>query len=410
MAKVLVFFTASYPFGKGETFIENEIKYLAESFDKVVIVSNNTVDAQTREVPSNVVLERKSYELERSEKIKAFFNVLSPLFRSELKIIKEVYCKKLTPPMFNTMVLSMQKMNVWNSYINRLLPKYTSMNDDVYLYSYWANDMALAVAEFDGSRVRKKITRAHGWDTYFEASEIGYLPFRKHILEKIGMQCFISNAGLNYYLELFPELKDKMTIKRLGVSALDKIADYAENVSLVVVSCSNVIPLKRVSLIAEALKMQNGRVEWHHFGDGYLFEELKSVASKCLDNSENISYTLHGRVPNSEYLDFLAKSKVDLFMNVSTTEGVPVSIMEAMSISIPCFATNVGGNSEIVNDKNGLLLPADLTPEYLAEKITWFNGLSEEEKKQMRESAYETWEEKYNAEKNYNEFIKLIFE
>ena len=32
-----------------------------------------------------------------------------------------------------------------------------------------------------------------------------------------------------------------------------------------------------------------------------------------------------------------------VFLNVSSSEGVPVSIIEAMSFGIPCIATNVGG-------------------------------------------------------------------
>ena len=59
MAKILFFFTSEYPYGSGETFIENEIQYLASRFDKIVIVSNNTKDKQTRVVPENVLLLRK---------------------------------------------------------------------------------------------------------------------------------------------------------------------------------------------------------------------------------------------------------------------------------------------------------------------------------------------------------------
>lgn len=41
---------------------------------------------------------------------------------------------------------------------------------------------------------------------------------------------------------------------------------------------------------------------------------------------------------------------------MSDSEGIPVSIMEAMSFGIPVIARNVGGMSEIVNEENGLLL------------------------------------------------------
>ena len=39
---------------------------------------------------------------------------------------------------------------------------------------------------------------------------------------------------------------------------------------------------------------------------------------------------------------------IDLFINTSSSEGVPVSIMEALSVGIPIIATDVGGTKEIV--------------------------------------------------------------
>ncbi|NCO54621.1 MAG: glycosyltransferase, partial [Bacteroidetes bacterium] len=47
---------------------------------------------------------------------------------------------------------------------------------------------------------------------------------------------------------------------------------------------------------------------------------------------------------------------VDLFINVSESEGIPVSIMEALSAGIPVIATNVGGTNEIVNNDVGFLI------------------------------------------------------
>lgn len=50
----------------------------------------------------------------------------------------------------------------------------------------------------------------------------------------------------------------------------------------------------------------------------------------------------------------------DLFVNMSLSEGIPVSIMEAISFGIPIIATNVGGNAEIVNDETGVLIPVNI--------------------------------------------------
>ena len=65
--------------------------------------------------------------------------------------------------------------------------------------------------------------------------------------------------------------------------------------------------------------------------------------------------------------DLLAAS--DLMVMSSLTEGLPVSIMEAMSQGLPIVATAVGGVPEAVTDgRNGLLVPSG-SPEALAEAI-----------------------------------------
>ena len=87
MKKILLFFTSNYPFGNGETFIENEMPYLAETFDQVVLVSNDTTSPQIREVPSNVRLERFPYELASSEKKAAIGSIFSPYFWQELWMV-----------------------------------------------------------------------------------------------------------------------------------------------------------------------------------------------------------------------------------------------------------------------------------------------------------------------------------
>ena len=41
--KQLIFFTESFPYGKGESFIENEIEYLSREFDRIYIPPRSNV-------------------------------------------------------------------------------------------------------------------------------------------------------------------------------------------------------------------------------------------------------------------------------------------------------------------------------------------------------------------------------
>ena len=106
---------------------------------------------------------------------------------------------------------------------------------------------------------------------------------------------------------------------------------------------------------------------------------------------------------------FYTSNPVDIFINTSADEGIPVSIMEALSFGIPIIATRVGGVNEIVDDKiNGFLLPSDPEPAMIAEKITEFYFLPDYKKEEMQRYAREKWEKNFNAEKNYQEFIAFV--
>ena len=66
----------------------------------------------------------------------------------------------------------------------------------------------------------------------------------------------------------------------------------------------------------------------------------------------------------------------------------------------------MGGVPEIIEDgENGFLLPADITAVDVANKISWYNGMSSEEKAAMANNARKIWNEKFNANKNSDELI-----
>ena len=127
--------------------------------------------------------------------------------------------------------------------------------------------------------------------------------------------------------------------------------------------------------------------------------ELKDACGKL---PKNIKVDFRGMVSNQQVLEDYSKEEYHLFLNVSSSEGIPVAIMEAMSYGIPCIATNVGGNSEIVTDNySGKLLAVDFEPQVLADYIKEFATMSAVEYNEYRKNAREDWKNKHSAIKNY---------
>ena len=84
--------------------------------------------------------------------------------------------------------------------------------------------------------------------------------------------------------------------------------------------------------------------------------------------------------------------------------------MEATSFGIPVIATNTGGTSEIVDNKNGALIDVDFEPVKVAKKIDHIRKLDINDYLKLREESRKKWEERFEAISNYKEFAKKIKE
>jgi glycosyltransferase involved in cell wall biosynthesis len=150
-------------------------------------------------------------------------------------------------------------------------------------------------------------------------------------------------------------------------------------------------------------------IDWTHFGDGPERSSIELLCADKLDSKENITYHLPGRIPNWKVLKYYSTHMVDLFISLSRYDGIPVSIMEAMSFGIPAIATDVGGVSEIViNDKTGFLLDQEVDPNDVAEVLFNIASLNENKYNSMREEAQNIWGTFYSADINYPDFCDRI--
>ena len=292
---------------------------------------------------------------------------------------------------------------------NILLKRITSSDEKIIFYSYRFGIGALA-----GIRLKKffhnakVIARCHGQDLFEFRNEDYYLPYRKALYSQIDKIFCISEDGKNYISTQYPQYSKKAEVFRLGTKDIGENKNLT-NQSLTLVSCSRIVPIKRLELIVDALcQIKDTHVQWIHFGNGDK-DYTKTIIEKTKKVGKNITCQFKGFVDNQHLVKEYLNGSFSAFINVSESEGLPVSIMEAMSVGMPIIATDVGGTAEIVYDKkNGYLLKKDFATGDLVKAIQEISLMTEKNFDKMCQNSRKAWEEKCSEEKNYKEFIERI--
>ena len=384
----LYLLTQAFPVKQREaSFINPELPFLKENFDVTI-----------------VPLEECSHS-PFSRGLAMVKSLCSPLLYAQLAdAAKE---KKSLFKVFQFSLFMLWRANTYAAY----LEKNVFGRDDAIVYGYWYNEIVLSALLGKKRHPNYKyITRCHGYDVYDFRVPGGFHPYKKFMDPKLDRIVFACGHARNYYLDRMGKShSEKYPLSYLGVPPKDvQPSEQWPNKPLTMVSCSSVIPLKRVGLIIDALMQTDVPVCWHHFGDGSQMTEIKKKARQLKEKS-NILCELHGYVPNDEYIGILGSMDADLFITTSSTEGgVPVSISEAASFGLPVIATAVGGIPELVSEENGILLGENPTATGVAQAITAFYNLSSEEKQAKGNCSYKKWETNFNSLTNSQKFIELL--
>ena len=220
-----------------------------------------------------------------------------------------------------------------------------------------------------------------------------------------------ADAGAGYLRSHYPDAAVQIVATPIGSREVRVATEQDSPTSCQVVSCSSIIPVKRLDLLARALSTLSVRhpeldVQWTHIGSGELLPELRELCDSLPGLRGQV--TLAGSLTHDEVLDWLGAHRVDVFCNVSASEGLPVTLMEAASAAIPLLALDVGGNREIVDRTNGRLLPADCSPDEVADTLAELLTAGPHEVAAMRHASRARWIERFDARRSHAECAKRL--
>ena len=333
--------------------------------------------------------------------INGLFNLAPIGFAIKEFFNKKVYLSRKKTWNFFTSLLLFRSMfsnaRLWKQLETEITPEDK-------LYFYWGDKSVLMLPILKSRISNTTLVRFHRTDLY-EYAKGGYIPFRNYVFPSIDRFLPISFDGEKYLLKHYANLvnEEQIRVCRLGVfdNGINPERRTDETV-FHLVSCSYMVPVKRISLIIEALKSIDFQLKWTHIGTGQLHSQLENSAAQL---PANIQVEFTGAFSNKEVLAFYEQKHVDLFINVSASEGVPVSIMEALSFGIPVIATNVGGTSEIVDNQVGDLLKTDISAYEIAKTI---QQLASQDLAELRKNARNRWNDICNAKENYSRFVEFL--
>ena len=113
--------------------------------------------------------------------------------------------------------------------------------------------------------------------------------------------------------------------------------------------------------IAKAVKEETKHIKFHLAGEGPERAKLQALIQRY---GLNETFALQGHI--EDMLPFYRS--LDLYLNTSVHEGIPMSILEAMALSLPVVAPDVGGIGEVVNNGEDGYLIEKRDPKAFAEK------------------------------------------
>ncbi len=222
-----------------------------------------------------------------------------------------------------------------------------------HIHAHWASttsSMAMVASEISG--IPWSLT-AHRWDVV-----------ENNLLRRKAFHACFFRCISQKTLEMAAEQgvpRDKLLVLHLGVELpKNTVCKKSNNLKRFVILCpAAFIPIKGHKYLIEALHDLPREVELWLAGEGELRPKIEEQI-KNLNLTERVRFL--GYISHEEILRLYQRGEVNAVVLPSVdlgdgfNEGIPVSLIEAMSFSIPVISTQTGGIPELLGGGAGVLV------------------------------------------------------
>ena len=206
----------------------------------------------------------------------------------------------------------------------------------------------------------------------------------------------------NFILNL--GFKNKIEIINNGVFIPEENTNIFTNDQINITIVSRLVSHKNIEKIIKAISDLNSPlINLNIIGDGPELNQLQKISLES-NNKDNIIF--HGKLNRDDINHIFLKS--DIYIQASNYEGLPHSLLEAMSYGIPVLCTPVGECKEILgNEDRGYILDLPVSKNNIKSKISEIIGEKDVANKKG-ERGKDFINEKYNLTNSFNLYKNLF--
>ena len=241
----------------------------------------------------------------------------------------------------------------------------------------------------------------------FQVKNYGFsISFQKKVrsfsIKKSDIVVTPSQHLKNFILNL--GFKNKIEIINNGVFIPEENTNIFTNDQINITIVSRLVSHKNIKKIIRAISdLNNPLVYLNIIGDGPELNQLQKISLES-NNKNNIIF--HGKLNRDEINHIFLNS--DIYIQASNYEGLPHSLLEAMSYGIPVLCTPVGECKEILgNEDRGYILDLPVSKNNIKSKISQIIGEKDIANKKG-ERGKDFINEKYNLTNSFNLYKNLF--
>ena len=397
----IAYITAQAPWGKGETFIMDEMLELKRRGIDLLIIPRNPPKAIFHQEVHQLLENAVWLPLINLTIVNGFFKALWAK-ASLWKILGHIVRHARNPWVLMKNLAVLPK----GVFIAKMLRK----EDTCHIHAHWGSTtstMAYIISQLTG--IAWSFT-LHRWD----------IKENNMLQEKVRSAQFvrcISRHGEGELVDIIGNTyKNKVHVIHMGVKLPEPITEPKPISGLLTIAVpANLLEVKGHEYLVEACSILSVKgfedFQCIFYGEGPLRIKLENLIK---EEGVHSYIRMPGAIAHGKLMEMYKDRKIDLVVLPSVTtsqgehEGIPVALMEAMAYGIPTISTNTGGVPELLGDGAGVIVE-EKSPEQLARAI--IKTIKEEGLvKGLSETGYQKVRQRFNIEKNVSSLLALIQE